>query len=423
MGITGLYPYVKKNCPDSIRKCQLSDYSGKKFALDSPNFMYRFLYGNNPGSHLVQFGHLHCDLLENNITPKYVFDGKAPDAKQDVKDAREKIREEHAEKVEALKNELQNKKIQEGLILPTGEPSPTKYNDVTPEKEEEIQQLESTLEKVEKQVVVVTKQHIDEVKQLLKLLGATVIQAHSEGEATCAVLNRLGDVDAVIAEDADVFPFGGITLITGVGGSKNREDKMTEYNIPKILETLEITTEELVEVSILCKSDFSSKIKDIGPVKAISLIKEMYTIENIVREMDPDERKERVPSDFDPKKARKVFYEYLSQKEVYDYAKNVPVEEYSHAKVCEFLKGKVPLYREVANEWCKKITGEWPQNLWDSDGESSTNNANTPKPKKPILPDEPSDVPKKRKNPFDSFSRNKKPVTTPLPPPKKPFAF
>lgn len=440
MGITAIYPIILQFCPQCIRDCKLSDYKGKTIAIDGNNFMYRFMYGNNVGSHLIQFAIFYCDMVAAGITPLFVFDGKAPAAKQAVKDAREKRKVDHTEKVENMQQELKRKKIEEGLLLPTGEPSPRKQHDVTPDKKQEIQNMEEELKKVQKQIVHVDSQHINEVKTLLKLLGATVIQAHSEGEATCAVLNRLGMADAVMAEDSDVIAFGGVKLIRGVGGSSNREAKMKEYDIPSILDAFELNSDQFIEVSILCKSDFTSKIKGIGAKTAINLIREKYSIENIIRDMEPEERAKKIPEDFNPKEARKIFYEFLKRKDVFEYAKDIRIEPYVHENVCAFLKGKLPMYRETASEWCQKLTGVWPKNVWygsdeDEDTRSvknlktdindknandkssntdinnnnsnlhkDTNNNNNPLPKSTI-----SDI-KKKKNPFASF-----------PPPRKPF--
>lgn len=89
MGITGIYPIIKDNCPEFVRACTLSDFFGKTLAIDAMNFMYKFLYGDEPGAHLFQFGAFYSDLVNNSVDPIFVFDGKSPKEKQKVKQERE----------------------------------------------------------------------------------------------------------------------------------------------------------------------------------------------------------------------------------------------------------------------------------------------------------------------------------------------
>lgn len=91
-------------------------------------------------------------------------------------------------------------------------------------------------------------QDIADCRNLLIALGAKVIHAHSEGEGTCALLNRFGIVHGVMAEDSDVMAFGGVRLIRGVGCIGTREDSMMEYDIPKILNALDLTPEQVKPV-------------------------------------------------------------------------------------------------------------------------------------------------------------------------------
>jgi flap endonuclease-1 len=49
-----------------------------------------------------------------------------------------------------------------------------------------------------------------------------------------------------------------------------------------MIDSLELTNEEFIDMCILCGCDYSAKIEGIGPVKAYKFIKEMHSIENIV---------------------------------------------------------------------------------------------------------------------------------------------
>lgn len=104
-------------------------------------------------------------------------------------------------------------------------------NDLSPPKQigetlmkemEECKQLSEKLDEVKKSTIHVSSEQIKDAKDLLRFMGQIVIEAHSEGEGTCSVMNRLGQVYAVVAEDADVIAFGGVRLIRGLGGYEKR---------------------------------------------------------------------------------------------------------------------------------------------------------------------------------------------------------
>ncbi len=56
---------------------------------------------------------------------------------------------------------------------------------------------EEDIEKYSKRTVRVTREHNEECKRLLKLMGVPIIEAPSEAEAQCAALNREGLVRAI----------------------------------------------------------------------------------------------------------------------------------------------------------------------------------------------------------------------------------
>jgi flap endonuclease-1 len=62
--------------------------------------------------------------------------------------------------------------------------------------------------KYEKQVKKVTKEHSEQVKTMLRLMGVEVIQAPEEAEAQCAALAKANLVDYVYTEDMDALTFG-----------------------------------------------------------------------------------------------------------------------------------------------------------------------------------------------------------------------
>ncbi|KAA8587747.1 hypothetical protein FQN60_016609 [Etheostoma spectabile] len=123
--------------------------------------------------------------------------------------------------------------------------------------------------------------------QLLKLLGVPVIQAPGDAEAMCAWLVREGTVDAVASEDMDTLP------------------DVIEYSLPKLLEKLQISHEEFVDLCILLGCDYCDKIAGLGPRRALTLIQKHRTIENVVLHINRETHP--VPHFWKFQEARKIF--------------------------------------------------------------------------------------------------------------------
>ncbi|KAG2465284.1 LRRF2 protein, partial [Polypterus senegalus] len=127
--------------------------------------------------------------------------------------------------------------------------------------------------------------------------------APSDGEAMCAHLVKTGEVDAVASEDMDTLAFGSSFLIRQLNAKKGSD--VIEYCLPKLLEVLNLTQEQFVDLCILLGCDYCEKIRGLGPKKALTLIQQHKSIEdvllNINREVHP------VPVSWKYHEARRIF--------------------------------------------------------------------------------------------------------------------
>jgi hypothetical protein len=146
-------------------------------------------------------------------------------------------------------------------------------------------------------------------------------------------------------------------------GRKTRELKMTVYDIPFILKGLGVDEEEFIEVSILCGTDFTNltKIPGIGPVNALKKIKQYRTIEKMIYDMD-DPQKNKIPKEFNPSDARKIFYRFLKMPQVPENIQTASTSkpDYDHMGILKFLQGKLTQYQQYAIKWTKSVTGVHP---------------------------------------------------------------
>ncbi len=135
-----------------------------------------------------------------------------------------------------------------------------------------------------------TRTMVGEARELLKLMGLPVVQAPSEGEAQASYLARKGDVWAAGSKDYDALLFGAprIVRFLGVAGKEFLPSKGAFRSVkPELIDSDEmlqeygITRDQLVDLALLVGTDFNNGVKGIGPKKALKLVCEFGSIENM----------------------------------------------------------------------------------------------------------------------------------------------
>ncbi|KAI3980895.1 hypothetical protein MKX01_025460 [Papaver californicum] len=265
MGIKGLTKLLADNAPKSMKQEKLESYIGRQIAIDASLSIYQFLIvvGRNGTGMLMNeacevTSHLHglfsqmIRLLEAGLKPVYVFDCKPPDLKRQ----------------ELAKRSLKRSEATGDLAaaIESGD--------------------EQHIEKFSKRTVKVTKQHNDDCKVLLKLMGLPVVQAASEAEAECAALCKSGKVYAVSSEDMDTLTFG----------------------IP-ILTELSLPMDQFVDLCVLCGCDYCPTIRGVGEKTALKLIRQHGSIESILENIN--RQRYHIPENWMYKEARHLFKEPL----------------------------------------------------------------------------------------------------------------
>ena len=139
-----------------------------------------------------------------------------------------------------------------------------------------------------------TRKMTDEAMELLRLLGIPVVQAPSEGEAQACHMASRGDVWAAASKDYDCLLFGTPRLVRflTISGKEFLPSKGTFRAItPELIDTAallehcHLTREQLVDLAILVGTDFNEGIKGIGPKKALKLVSQFGSIENMPAEI------------------------------------------------------------------------------------------------------------------------------------------
>ncbi|KAF8968910.1 PIN domain-like protein [Flammula alnicola] len=264
MGIKGLTALLSQHAPNAIKEHDIKTLFGRKVAIDASMSIYQFLIAvrqkdgemlqNDAGettSHLMGFFYRTIRIVENGIKPAYIFDGKPPEMKKGVLSKRFERREEAKAEGEEAKE--------------TG--------------------TAEDLDRFSRRTVKVTREHNEECRRLLKLMGIPVVIAPSEAEAQCAELARGGKVYAAGSEDMDTLTFSAPILFRHLTFSEAKKQPISEINLQAALDGLDMNMSQFTDLCILLGCDYLEPIKGVGPKSALKLIKEFGTLGAVVKHL------------------------------------------------------------------------------------------------------------------------------------------
>ncbi|KAF2687929.1 flap endonuclease 1 [Lentithecium fluviatile CBS 122367] len=286
MGIKNLYQIISENAPDAIKTGEIKNQFGRKVAIDASMSIYSFLIAvrsdgqqlmNETGettSHLMGLFYRTLRMVDNGIKPLYVFDGAPP-----------KLKSGELAKRFQRKTEAQ----------------------AAAEEAKETGTAED-VEKFSRRTVRVTREHNEECRRLLKLMGIPFIVAPTEAEAQCAVLARAGKVYAAASEDMDTLTFDTPILLRHLTFSEQRKEPIQEIHLDKALEGLGMERKQFIDLCILLGCDYVDPIKGVGPSTALKLIRDHGTLEKVVEHMKAS-TKYTIPDDWPYADARLLFLE------------------------------------------------------------------------------------------------------------------
>ena len=110
----------------------------------------------------------------------------------------------------------------------------------------------------------------------------------------------------------DSLTFGSPILIRGLGKGKN--DELVEISLKSVLNALNMTMDEFIDLCILCGCDYASTISGIGPTRAFKYIQENKNIEKVLKVIERENAmangkkpKFIVPTEFNFEEVRELF--------------------------------------------------------------------------------------------------------------------
>jgi flap endonuclease-1 len=232
-----------------------------RICIDASLYIHKYIHSYND----IVFGFMNqiLRLLSTRIMPVYVFDGKPP-----------------AEKAEILKSRL-DRKIKINDKIKTIENILNNMSSSSDEKDTIKNDLTNKMNKLKRQASSVNKNDIENLKRILDIIGIPYICAKGEADIICAELTKMNVVSACLSDDMDLLPYGCTKLLRLIDGN------IYEYDLNKILMTLQLTYEQFVEMCIIIGCDYIKNFK-LNPeiayenIKKYNNVNAMPNINNIV---------------------------------------------------------------------------------------------------------------------------------------------
>ena len=234
----------------AIEPIEFTELAGATVAIDAHNWLYRYLtttvkwtsdavYTTAAGEEVANLVGVVQGLpkfFEHDMTPVMVFDGGVTDLKTDEVERRREQKEKAEER--AAEARAAGDAIEAARL------------------ESRTQRLTDTIHET--------------TRELLALLDVPVVEAPAEGEAQAAHMARSNTVDYAGSEDYDTLLFGAPRTLRDLTSKGDPECMDFEAT----LDEHDLTWEQLVDVGILCGTDFNDGVSGIGPKTAVKLVGE-----------------------------------------------------------------------------------------------------------------------------------------------------
>jgi len=234
-----------------IEETPFADLQGSVVAVDAHNWLYKYLtttvqwtsediYTTSDGTEVANLVGVVQGLpkfFEHDLTPVFVWDGGVTELKDEEIEQRREQRESYEERLEEAR--------EEGDAV-------------------EAARLEARTQRLTETIHETTR-------ALFDLLDVPQVEAPAEGEAQASYMARVDDdVDCVGSDDYDCLLLGAPVTLRQLTSSGDPE----RMDFDATLAEHDLTWEQLVDVGILCGTDFNPGIDGFGPKTALSAIRE-----------------------------------------------------------------------------------------------------------------------------------------------------
>lgn len=316
MGIKNLKKFIRERYPNEIQKMNIADFYGKVFMMDIMSYIYKYKISMRE-KWLQSIIHLIKLFKYNNVHVNIVFEGESPVEKNKEKEQRRNQRKQQEQRIIDLKKDMEDY-YETGIMSDLIKDVYTKLNvsntdkinsllhfsgniqmnipkkEITTLNPKMIEQLQDYIDKKENQLVIVTQQDTDKIKDICDAFGVPYFQSESEAETLCCKMCssvKMNKSDkqystkfnkklpiGVISEDSDVLAYGADMLLCDLNISNG---ECTVIYLPSVLQTMNLSYQQFLEFCVMCGTDYNKNIPGIGSVKCLELLNKHKSLDTI----------------------------------------------------------------------------------------------------------------------------------------------
>ena len=284
MTIEGLSGFLSKKVPFVRNRVGIELFAHQRVAIDGQLFSYAYMSTaiNREAKKLLDSHKLDVDpkavtrnwlarwvdtiasLREAHLDPVIVFDGAdIPPEKAATRALRKEVKDKVKKEIEALREQLAS----EDLELNRGA-------------------RERLVKLLPKNLFVTESQHISLLEDCLRLADVIVLTATGEGEALCAELVESGACYAGYTEDSDMAAYHCRRVILGIDkptytADGTRVQLCDVIYYPQVERVLKLTSAQMLDLCVMCGTDYNHNVKGIGPAKAYALLLKYGSLDHI----------------------------------------------------------------------------------------------------------------------------------------------
>lgn len=284
MGIKDLKKFLKSKNVPCFMNLPLEELKNTKMAIDTFNWIFTYLnpviknYLDNMKNILdpideeelftklcEEFLKFNNILLNQRITPVWVWDGQAKVCKAKTQTKRREAKLKMIEEKKLIKNVLLNMP----LLERNGSDLIDKYRKLVINTQH------------------LPKKYFAKLKEFSTSLGLPTITAKDEAEALASSLAIDGKIKSIWSADTDTYAFGAPLIVKQFVNVNNKLNIECVYT-PPILTSLDLTYSQFRDFCIMLGTDFNDRVYKMGPVNSFKLIKQYGSLDEIEKKCEKD---------------------------------------------------------------------------------------------------------------------------------------
>jgi flap endonuclease-1 len=298
-----------------IEQIDYDELNGKTIAIDGHNWLYRYVKitsrynevkdykkGDYKVPNLIGTLMGVSKITQNKVKPLIIFDGGFDDLKKEELEDRKEKREKAKKK----------------------------------QKEHRDNNKKAEAAKYRSRSQTLTDKMIETTQELLDMLDIKHIKAPKSAESQAAYLCKSNNqINYSLSTDYDILLYGSPRTVRNFTSS-SRETELMSLN--KALNKNNINREQLIEIALLCGTDYFEGVKGIGPKTGLDIVKNGNINDHI-------DNKERF------KKAKNIF----QNPDVKDYSKNIRQPSPNIEEVKKYVIDKWEIPERTVEKQIEKI--------------------------------------------------------------------